>query len=55
MTTGIDLSWFDPDAFTADQKQSERQLFAMVTETADATAAAQLLRGYLHFGSTEDK
>lgn len=55
MTTGIDLSEFDPDAFTAEQRQKERQLFAMVTETADATAAAQLLRGYLYFGSTEDK
>lgn len=55
MTTGIDLGGFDPDAFAAEQKQSERHLFAMATENADATAAAQLLRGYLRFGSTEDK
>ena len=55
MATGVDLSGFDPDAFTAEQKQNERHLFAMATETADVTAAAQLLRGYLHFGGTEDK
>lgn len=55
MTTGIDLNGFDPDAFTAEQKRGERHLFAMATENADATAAAQLLRGYLYFGSTEDK
>lgn len=55
MATGIDLSWFDPEAFGVEQRDSERALLEKAAREADATAAAQLLRGYLHSGGTEDK